>query len=134
MKANAVSEDALAYDWDYENSRAQATLAVVKEFLGDSVGEVKEIDCNGSADDVFIKIRTSIDPFFILPDNPDEARNSGDLNLDEEEENPDKRLPRSDFGDYCPVTFVKDGFLVKGDQEFELTLYGKTFRFAGEKE
>jgi hypothetical protein len=31
----------------------------------------------------------------------------------------DKPLPRSDFGDYCPVTFVKDGYMVKGDPEFE---------------
>jgi adenylate kinase family enzyme/YHS domain-containing protein len=46
----------------------------------------------------------------------------------------DKRLPRSDFGDYCPVTFVKDGYMVKGDAEFEESVYHKTFRFAGEAE
>jgi hypothetical protein len=42
-------------------------------------------------------------------DNPEDVRVSADLG-DE-----DKRLPKGDFGDYCPVTYVKDGWLAKGD-------------------
>jgi hypothetical protein len=48
--------------------------------------------------------------------------------------NYDKPLPKSDFGDYCPVTFVKDGFMSKGNPEIESTLFGKRYLFAGEAE
>jgi YHS domain-containing protein len=51
----------------------------------------------------------------------------------DDEENP-RRGPKSDFGDYCPVTFCKSGFLVKGKADFEGFIFGKSFRFAGEKE
>jgi YHS domain-containing protein len=52
----------------------------------------------------------------------------------EDDTNYDKKLPRSDFGDYCPVSFVRDGFLIKGNPEVESTLLGRTFLFAGEPE
>jgi adenylate/nucleoside-diphosphate kinase len=45
-----------------------------------------------------------------------------------------RRGPKSDFGDYCPVTFCKSGFLVKGKVDFESFVFGKSYRFAGEKE
>lgn len=45
-----------------------------------------------------------------------------------------RRGPKSDFGDYCPVTYCKSGFLVKGKADFESFIFGKSFRFAGEKE
>lgn len=55
-----------------------------------------------------------------------EVKVTGELNLPppdpedfDENEDYDKRLPKSDFGDYCPVTYVKDGYMVKGDPETE---------------
>ena len=97
---------------------------------------VLEISCLGKAEDVFIKIRTEIDPFFLLPDNPENNRTTADDVTIEDEESgiPTKWLPKSDFGDYCPVTFVNENFLVKGSSEFECNLNGKTFWCAGEKE
>jgi len=50
-----------------------------------------------------------------------------------DEENP-RRGPKSVFGDYCPVTYVNSGFLVKGKSDFESFVFGKSYRFAGEKE
>ena len=50
-----------------------------------------------------------------------------------DEENP-RRGPKSDFGDFCPITYVKSGFLVKGKADFESFVFGKTYRFSGEKE
>jgi len=52
----------------------------------------------------------------------------------EDDTNYDKKLPKSDFGDYCPVTYVRDGYLAKGNPEVESTLLGKTYLFAGEPE
>ena len=45
-----------------------------------------------------------------------------------------KRIPRSDFGDYCPVTYVDSQFLVKGSEEKELFVHGKRYLFAGDEE
>jgi len=77
---------------------------------------------------VFIRIRTEVDPFFTLTDNPEDVPVSADL--DEEA----RRLPKGDYGDYCPVTYVNQNFLVKGNSEFESSIMGKTYLFAGEKE
>jgi len=89
---------------------------------------VREISCNGGVDEVLIRIRNEIDPFYLKVDNPDDVRVSADLGEEE------RKLPKGDFGDYCPVTYVKDNWLVKGNPEFEATVHGKTFIFAGEKE
>ena len=40
---------------------------------------MKEIDINGSIDDVYNRIKTKIDPFFIKPDNKDYVRRSEDV-------------------------------------------------------
>ena len=141
------SKSNIAYEWDLENERCTKIMAQVKEFIGEETLEVvlKEIDCGGDAEKVFIKIRTAMDPFFMQLDNPEDCRVTADLDnlppTDPEELADvdkdalfDRPLPRSDFGPYCPVTFVKDGFMVKGNPEIESTLYGKTYYFAGEPE
>lgn len=61
-------------------------------------------------------------------DNADDVRVTGDLG-DE-----DRPLPRGDFGLFCPVTFIKDQWLFRGSSEFEVTIGGKTYWMAGEKE
>ena len=49
-------------------------------------------------------------------------------------------MPRCNFGDYCPVTFVDEGYLVKGGSDEdggennELYVSGKRYFFAGSKE
>ena len=97
------------YDYDFENEFAQKILGVVKEQLGDDI--VKEISCNGEVDDVFIRIRTEIDPFYLKVDNLDDVRTSADLGEE------DKKIQKGDFGDYCPVTFTTDNWLVRGNPE-----------------
>ena len=141
------------YDWDEESAIAKKILDIVKEGKIKLPGEkdeegnmqegeevnfveetaVMEIDCTGNEEKVFTKIRTSLDPFFIQADNPEDVRVTADLDLDPEE-GKDKPLPKSDYGDYCPVTYVDSGFMVKGNPELESTLFGKTYLFAGEKE
>ena len=89
-------------------------LTAAKEFIGEEL--VKEIGCLGTAREVLIKIRTEIDPFFLLPDNPEDNRTTADdVNIEDEDSGvATKWLPKSDFGDYCPVTYVNANFLVKG--------------------
>lgn len=126
------------YDWEAEAGRAAAILAMAKEFIGEDI--VSEINASGSIDAVAIKIRNDIDPFFLRVDNPEDVRVTADLPEREKDDNgelinPDeKRLPKGDFGDYCPVTYVNEGFLAKGNPELEVTVHGKTYLFAGEKE
>ena len=114
------------YDFDYENEMAQKILALAKEHLGEE--NVKEISCNGEKETILIRLRNEIDPFYIKVDNPDDVRVSADLGEE------DKKLPKGDFGDYCPVTYVNDGWLVRGNPEQEVTIHGKTYWLSGEKE
>jgi len=114
------------YDWEFESEQAAKVLALCKEHLNEEV--VKEISCNGSQDDVFIRIRAEIDPFFIQCDNPDDVRTTADLGEEE------RKLPKGDFGDFCPVTYVNDKWLFRGNPEVEATVFGRTYLFAGEKE
>ena len=92
-------------------------------------------DCTGTIDEVHFKIRSQLDPFFTRPDDTtDDIRTSADY---EEEEI--HRMPKSDFGDFCPVTYIDDGFLVRGgnddeDSPCELYVHGKRYFFAGSKE
>jgi len=123
-----MKEKDFHYDWAAEAERAQAILAVAKEDLGEEI--CREIDGKGSIVDVTIRIRNEIDPFFTRTDNVYDVKTTADL----EEEG--RRLPKGDFGDYCPVTYVNDNWLIPGSTEpdFETTILGKTFRLSGEKE
>ena len=90
---------------------------MIVEWLGeDNQEKIMDFrDCTGSIDEVFFKIRSRLDPFFVRPDDTtDDIKTSADF---EEEEI--KRMPRCDFGDYCPVTYVDDGYLVKGGADEE---------------
>lgn len=125
IKQRMIPLDEL-YDWDWELENSQKILALAREHLNDE--NVREISCNGAADEVFIRIQNEIDPFFIKIDNPDDVRNSADLAEE------DKKLPKGDFGDYCPVTYVKDNWIVRGNPDQEVTVHGKTYWLSGEKE
>jgi len=123
--------DEVEYDWEFENEKAQRVLGVVKEAIGDE-DHFEEIDCAGDIDQVFINIKTKIDPFFALADNEENYEVQADIDNDEDDPNP-KFLPRSDFGTFCPVTFLNENYLIRGDPEQECTHHGKTFTFATEK-
>jgi len=46
-------------------------------------------------------------------------------------------MPFGEFGDYCPVSYVKDNWLAKGvpeNPDLECSVFGKIYRFSGEKE
>lgn len=130
IKKRMVGRGDFVYDWEEENAKAQKVLGNIKEFIGEE--GVVEVDCSGQPEDVFIKLQTKIDPFFTQADSEDVKFDWATLPVGDEE--PPKRGPKSDFGDYCPVTYIKSGFLVKGKADFESYVFGKSYRFAGEKE
>lgn len=130
--------DGVSYDWETELGIANALKAVISEYLGeDNQEKIMDLkDCTGSISEVFFKLRSKLDPFFTRPDDTtDDIKVSADY---EEEEI--FRMPRCDFGDYCPVTYVDEGFLVKGGSDEdggdpnELYVNGKRYFFAGSKE
>jgi adenylate/nucleoside-diphosphate kinase len=136
VKARMAGQS-LHYDWDAELEKAGRIIGVAREHLKQGGGEegeegvdvTREINATGSIDEVAVRIRLEIDPFADRCDNPDDVRDPPDP-ADEEA----KRLPIGDFGDYCPVTYVKEGFLLKGSAEQEVQVFGKTYRLAGENE
>ena len=138
VTARMTEADGIGYDWAEELGVANALKQVITDFLGeDNTEKIMEMkDCTGSINEVHFKIRSRLDPFFCRPDDTTEdIRTSADY---EEEEI--HRMPRSDFGDFCPVTYVDDGFLVRGgvDEESsepcELYVHGKRYFFASMKE
>ena len=132
VAANSKNND-IAFDWEKENESIGKVIASVKEGCGEDV--VKEISCIGTPEEIKIKILSEIDPFFLLTDNTEDNRTTeADVNIDDEVPENTRWLPKSDFGDYCPVSYLKHGFLVKGNKEFESTIQGKTYWFAGEAE
>lgn len=91
---------------------------MIKEHLSDEI--VKDINCTGTPEEVFIRIRTEIDPFFLLTDASEDNRTTeADVEINDDEYDATKWLPKGDFGHYCPVTYVKYGWLCKGNKEFE---------------
>lgn len=120
--AASTKKNDIAFDWDKENESITKVIATVKEAYGEQE-LIKEINCIGSIEDVKIKILTEIDPFFLLTDSTDENRTTeADVNIDDEAPENTRWLPKSDFGDYCPVSYRTQGFLVKGNKEFESTI------------
>jgi adenylate/nucleoside-diphosphate kinase len=91
------------YSWEQENEKSNRIIEFCKEIFSDEI--VSVIEAQGTEDDVTIKIRMDIDPFYLRVDNPDDVRVSADLDEDA------RKLPKGDFGDYCPVTYVNDNFL-----------------------
>lgn len=123
-----------AYDYEAELEIANNIIAIVKENCIPEEREIlKEIDCSGTIEEVFIKIKTEVDPFFCQADNPDDVFISEDFIGGDEDEGK-KRIPKSDFGNFCPVTYVDSNSLIKGSEEQELFVYGKRYLFAGETE
>ena len=63
-----------SYDYEAELEICNGILAVVKENCIPEEREIlKEIDCAGTIDEVFIKIKTEVDPFFCQADNPEDV-------------------------------------------------------------
>ena len=68
------------YNWELEVEKANKMFTVAKEGAGEDRGDIgAEIAATGSIDDVCIRIRMNIDPFYLRVDNPEENRANADL-------------------------------------------------------
>jgi YHS domain-containing protein len=109
------------YDWAEALEKAAKFKAVAEEHVNGEI--IAEINAGGTMEEVNHRILMDIDPFT--------------LRVDTWERDPEKPLPRGEFGDYCPVAYVKENWLCKGvpeNPELECTVFGKVYRFSGEKE
>jgi hypothetical protein len=70
------------------------------------------------------KIRQIIDPFYVKPDEDGLNRVCADK---QEDGDP---IPMGFSGDFCPVS-LKNGWIIKGKEEFEAGVQGKRFKFCG---
>jgi len=127
-----MTKESMHYDWEAEQAKVTKVLEVTKEFLGEEAEKVLDINATGPIDNVWIRIRQAIDPFFLRVDNPEEVRVTADIGEPDDENY--QPLPKGDFGDFCPVTYSNENWLIRGSAEFEATVYGKTYWFSGEKE
>jgi adenylate/nucleoside-diphosphate kinase len=112
------------YDYEAEVELATKVYTTAGESLGAELG--CEIHCNGAPDSIHIRVRKEIDPFFLKKDDPSVVKVT--------ELEGYKGIPKGDFGEYCPVTYVDDGWLVRGSTENEVIINGKSYWFADPKE
>jgi adenylate/nucleoside-diphosphate kinase len=89
---------------------------------------VKEIAIDGSVEEVYNRVRTALDPFFVRADDETLVRTTAD------EQEDDDPLPWGEYGPYCPVTLRQEGWLLSGKNEFEVYVQGRRHRFFSEKE
>ena len=87
----------------------------------------KELFIDKTPEEIVVKIRQIIDPFYLKAD--DDAINR--VCADKQEEG--DPTPMGFCGEYCPVA-LQQGWLIKGKEEFEAGIQGRRFRFSGEKE
>ena len=90
--------------------------AVLKEQYGEE--NVKEIQIEGSIEEVYNRIKVAIDPFFIRFDDETLARYSGDV------AEGDDPLPSGEYGPFCPIAIkvtkiILYLFNIKIKQSFE---------------
>lgn len=130
VKARQEAVD-MHYDWEVEAEKAAKQRAAIEEHFGPGEGEpatnIVDIQATGSVEDVYHKIVMQIDPFIVRVDGEEVF---GAMKATE------KPLPKGDYADYCPVTYMKENWLFKCPEnaELEASVYGKTFRFSGEAE
>ena len=103
------------------------------------------IPLDGSANELFNKICTVIDPFYAKVydgGDGDRFRMDADVGKIPDPIHDDKEIdiepiPWGEYGHFCPVTFVEDNWLVPGNQEEEectLFVYGKKYCFYSDKQ
>lgn len=97
---------------EIELATTLASSSALKEAIGED--NVKEVAIDGSIKDVYNRIRTILDPFFIRCDDEGMVRVTADIN--EEEDDP---LQWGEYGPFCPVSFKDENWLLIGKGEFE---------------
>lgn len=91
---------------------SDAALKTLQEQLTEEI--VKTVSIVGPIPEVFNRIRTIVDPFYVRVDEDGTVRVPGDL------VEGDEPLPYSDYGPYCPITLFDEGWLVPGKEDQEL--------------
>ncbi len=98
---------------------------------------IKEISLEGTADELFNRICTVIDPFYPKENEEESVRNAPEIWNDPEDNEKEvviEPVPWGEFGPYCPVTFIEDNWLVPGNEEIESYVYGCRYRFYNEQQ
>lgn len=89
---------------------------------------IKEVAIDGSIEDVLIRVRTQLDPFYLRVDDESLVRTPGDI------QEGDDPLPSGNYANFCAFTLNRNGWLVPGKDEFVCQVRGRVFKFFGEKE
>lgn len=111
---------------EMEVQQSQTVAALLREAIGEE--NVKEVSIEGSINDVWTRVRTILDPFYIRVDDESLVRTVGDL------QDGDDPLPMGDYATFCAHTLQQSGWLVPGKDEFVSQVRGRVYKFFGEKE
>jgi len=103
------------YSLENELAFSDSSLKTLQEQLTEEI--VKTVSIVGPIDEVFNRIRTIIDPFYIRADEESNVRVPADL------AEGDEMIPFSDYGPYCPITLMDERWLVPGKEDQELQVF-----------
>lgn len=109
-----------------QKDKIDEIINILKEKLGED--NIIELNCMEKIDDLKLKIKMIIDPFYTRIDPDDRVIASSDIN---EEQIP---VPKGEYGDFCPVTLKDENWLFYANKEFEVQVNHKKYIFAGENE
>jgi adenylate/nucleoside-diphosphate kinase len=112
---DAVVENEIAF--------MEKAVAVLKESYEDVVKDIVMT----SEEETFIALRQAVDPFYCRIDDDAFQRPFDRENVDSEV------LLYGEYGEYDPVIFRDEGWLLIGSDEFELQCSGRRYRFATEE-
>lgn len=114
------------YTLENELALADGALKALQEAYGEDI--VKEVAINVSQEEINNQVLLAVDPFYIRVDRETDVVAEGDLS------ETDEPVPWSEYGSYCPVTLVEEGWLVAGKKDFELQVRGRRYWFYGQEE
>jgi len=118
------------YSLENELLFSDNSLKILQEQLTEEI--VKTVSIIGPISEVFNRIRTLIDPFYIRIDEENLIKMPSDI-----QEN-DEPIPYSDYGPFCPITLLDEKWILKQKGEtsegLETQVKGRRYIFYSEKE
>ena len=116
----------MEFDYNASNETLTKLKAACIEAFGE--GNIIEVDCRGSASLVHARLCTALDPFYLKPDDPSTVKASAEIGEE------DRPVPFGEYGNYDPVIFSNEHWLMTTDPETEIIVNEKSYKFTSTKE
>lgn len=114
------------YSLENELALADNSTKMLQEVYGEEI--VREVPINTNWQETLNQVLLAVDPFYIRVDR------ETDIVVQDDLAETDEPVPWGEYGSYCPVTLLEEGWLATGKKELELQVRGRRYWFYGEAE